>query len=143
MNVMRGTFRLSILVGVVMGAVLSWKALRVADEAYRKDLEMWTTLRCARHLLDKDTKPIENEFGNIDIGKIGCANRQFWANKKEIQEAWAQAEPDRKQRDWMLDHGLKEAGLNAVLALVLTNLLGLVFLGVRRTYRWVAAGFGQ
>jgi hypothetical protein len=143
MNVLRGTFRLSIFIGLAVTAYFAWQAFVKSHEAYKQSFELWSTLRCGRHLLDKDTKSLENEYGNIDLGKVGCIDRQFWANKHEIQEAWAQANPNMEQRDWMLRYGLRDAWISGLIAMVLTNLLGLVFLGVRRAYRWVIAGYGS
>ena len=37
--------------------------------------------------------------------------------------------------------GLQDAWISGVIALVATNLIGLCYLGARRAYRWVAAGY--
>lgn len=143
MNVMRGTFRLSLFVGLAVTAYYVWQAFAKSSERYRKDFERWSTLRCAKHLLDKDTKQIENDYGNIDIGKLGCIDRKFWANKHEIQEAWAASGPDYAISKGMFESDLHQAWVPGLMALIVTNLLGFAFLGMRRAYRWVAAGFGQ
>lgn len=141
MNVLRGTFRLSIFIGLAVTAYFVWQAFVKSQEAYDRSFELWSTLRCGRHLLDKDTKSLENEYGNIDLGKVGCIDRQFWANKQEIQDAWAQPNPNREQRDNMLLYGLRDAWISGLISTVLTNILGLAFLGGRWAYRWVVAGY--
>lgn len=143
MNILRGTFRLSIFVALAVTGYLVWQAYAKGAEQYASAYELWATTKCGHKLLDRDTSHLENDFGLIDLGKAGCIDRQFLATKEEIRAAWARSGPDLTQRDFVIKYGLQDAWVGGILAFIATNLLGLVFLGVRRSYRWVVAGYGS
>ncbi|MDO9381553.1 MAG: hypothetical protein Q7T86_01695 [Hyphomicrobiaceae bacterium] len=141
MNILKGTFRLSLLVGLAALGYFVWDALETANASAQKDVEMWSTLRCGERLLSVDTKPYENDYGLIDLGKAGCSGRQFLAHRHEIQAAIKQDSPFlatlRKERDWRLPIAYGDA----VAAFVLVNLLGLCYLAARWAVRWVSSGY--
>ena len=141
MNVLRGTFRLSILVGVAALIYYLVEASQAAGQQAHRDWELWYTQRCGRILLGKDVTPYQNEYGNIDLGRVGCSTRQFYSNIGEIEEALKQHDPYDAtwRRVWRAR--VEIAAIYGVLFFVLTNLLGFGFLGARRTYRWVSAGY--
>ena len=143
-NIIRGTFRLSIFVGLVALAYNTYNASQLAAQAAHRDWEMWFTLRCGHTLMQThDLTKHQNQFGNFDLGKLGCASRTFWANFPEVVET--SNKPDPYQETWnrVWWYKLTEGTLAAFGLFVLTNLLGFVFLGLRRAFRWVSAGYKE
>jgi hypothetical protein len=141
-NVLQGTFRLSILVGILALAYNAYDASQAAGRQAHRDWELWFTLRCGHRLMQThDLTKHENQFGNFDLGKLGCASRTFWANTREVEDA--SRRPDPYQETWsrVWWSSLPDGALNAFSLFVLTNLLGVAFLGMRRAYRWVSAGY--
>lgn len=141
-NVIRGTFRLSILVGLFALTYLWWDCAQKAGKAAADSQELWSTLRCAGYLLKLDTKPYENTYGNIDLGKhTHCVSRQFWANRSEIEEALREENPYQSRYDREISWLWQTAWSGAIAAFVITNLLGFAVLGLRGACRWVFAGY--
>jgi hypothetical protein len=95
MNVLRGTFRLSIVVALVVAACYGISAHIAAHDAAWEDRKHWSTLRCGERFLGQDmskyTSPYRPEV--IDIGKAGCSNSSYWATFDEIRMALASADP--------------------------------------------------
>lgn len=84
---------------------------------------------------EETLKPAINQYGNIDLGKTGCASRQLWASSAEL----LQARSGVLRREWMgTEFNVRNAGENALVhaltALVLINLLGLVFVVLRAVF---------
>ena len=140
MNIIRGTFRLSILVGLASLGYFWWQAIQAAGDAAASRQELWSILRCGKSLLP-DTSRYENQYGNIDLGKMGCASRQFWARKDEIEEALRQESPYQEVYAEELKWRRSQMWYAAAGMFVLTNLLGFAYLGLRAAYQWVFAGY--
>jgi NADH:ubiquinone oxidoreductase subunit 3 (subunit A) len=142
MKIIRGTFRLSILIALLVAAfygIMGYMAGVVAEQANRK---AWTTLRCGERFLDQDMSRFKNKDGLIDIGSAGCSDQPFLATFEEIREAVASPAPPSLPglggvyRDFMY-----AALFTAVAAFVLVNSVGFVLLGARGVFRWVRAGY--
>jgi hypothetical protein len=76
----------------------------------------------------------------IDIGKAGCSNSSFWATFDEIREALASDHP-RDRYSQVFWPKLYDALAYALVAFVVVNLGGLLFLGTRSVFRWISAGY--
>jgi hypothetical protein len=143
MNVLRGTFRLSILAAVVTLLVAMWLAWAEAnDEAY-KTYDLWKTLKCGHETLKGNYDPHKDAAGMIDLGKVGCAQRKFLSWPLEIEDAAKEKNPLDEARWQGFGWRKTIAYQKAVAAFVFVNLLGLAFLGLRRAYRWVRAGYSS
>ena len=140
MNVLRGTFRLSLLLTAVAGGYVIWTSLQQVSESGSREREMWRVLRCSEKFLGRDMSRFTNPYGLIDVGKAGCASTQFLATFDEIKDASMQPEPSTfdSKAFW-------RAFLNyipiALIVFLSVNALGLLFLAVRGVGRWVFAGF--
>jgi hypothetical protein len=145
MKIIRGTFRLSILIALLVAAyygIHAYMAGVIVKQENRRLAGNWTTLRCAERFLGQDMSRYTNEAGLIDIGGAGCSDRPFLATFEEIREAVASpASPSLSlgavYRDLLLYGGL----FAAVVAFMLVNLVGFVLLGARGVFRWVRAGY--
>jgi hypothetical protein len=142
-NIVKGTFRLSLLVGAAALGWFTWDASQSAHRVAAYHREIWETHRCAGKLLGQDVRQYQNAYGNLDLGKLGCSGREFWANMGEIEKAQHELNPYNETwwRYFRID--AQSAFWSALGLLVLTNLLGLAFLGARRAFRWVSDGYQQ
>jgi hypothetical protein len=143
MNILRGSFRLSLVITAAVFLYGVWTAFLKADEAARTTYELWTTLRCGERLLKQDLSAHMNEYGNFDLGKLGCAHRTFWANKTEIETALNQTDPSRARRSEELNWQLQLVGGSTLATFVGVNLLGVLALGLLQVARWVRNGFAR
>jgi hypothetical protein len=143
MNVLRGTFRLSIVVALVVAAYYGISAHVAAQNDAWEDLKFWTTLRCGERFLGQDmssyASPVRPEV--FDIGKAGCSYSSFWATFDEIREALASDHPRADRYSQVFWPKLYDALGYALVAFVAANLLGLLFLGTRSVLRWISAGY--
>lgn len=150
MNIVRGILRISIVTAVLVaigGAVASHfdvlKEQGRLTKDWQEDTRLWKALRCGGQFLGKDMTAYTNEFGLMDIGRAGCSDNRFLATFDEIRKALnepAQAKPERSYWEIYFPH----IGIWLILALTafcVVNLLGLLFLTVRSTARWIKAGF--
>jgi hypothetical protein len=141
-NIMRGTFRLSLAVAVlaaVYGIYEQWAAF---SEAKASSWKMTTTLECGARKSEDTLKPAVNQYGLIDLGKVGCADEQFLASFDELR----QARDGVTRSDWMetkfnVRHAAEYAFAYALLALLVVNLLGLAFVALRAVFGWIATGY--
>ena len=140
MNVLRGTFRLSILLTAVAAGYATWMSYQQVSESSSREHETWRVLRCSEKFLTRDMSRFTDPYGLIDVGKAGCASTQFLATFDEIREASLQPEPSAfdSKAFWtaLLDY-MPIAGL----VFLLVNAPVLVFVAVRGAGRWVLAGF--
>src|SRR5262245_7640380 len=95
MNILRGTFRLYIVIALLVAAYYGLTGYMVARKSDQENRQLWTTLRCGERFLDRDMSayrsPVRPEV--FDIGKAGCSTSTSWATFQEIREAAAQSEP--------------------------------------------------
>ena len=140
MNVLRGTFRLSILLTAVAAGYVTWISFQQVSESRSRDHEMWRVLRCSEKFLGRDMSRFTNPYGLIDVGKAGCASTQFLATFDEIKDASMQPEPSTFDSKAFWKAFLNSIPM-AVGVFLLVNALGLLYLAVRGVGRWVLAGF--
>jgi hypothetical protein len=142
MSVLRGTFRLSVALAIValLGSVVY--AHFTALDAEQENAKIWRTLQCGQKFLDQDVSRFTNEYGLIDIGKAGCdwEGNRFLATFDEIRKAVAGPRPESRYGE-DFQRMLSILMLPILGFFLLVNLLGLVFLGARGTFRWVRAGY--
>ena len=141
MRVLRGTLRLSVVIAILALGYGVIAAHMAAHEDAAKGRRLWSVLTCAKRFLDRDMAPFTNEYGNIDIGKAGCASEQFLATKYEIRDALTQTDP-YDERYWpKLQQKLQENTLSAVLIFILINLAAVLFIAIRRVGHWIWQGY--
>ena len=138
-EVIRGTFRISIVVAVLAAAYTAYQDLQANKIAERELFNMWAAYECAAQLSEEELKPSLNEDGLFDLRKVGCTTERFLASSEELSQAGA------LRRKWLLDNArtfdVGNAILSACVWFVVVNLLGLGFIAVRGTVRWIVAGF--
>jgi hypothetical protein len=90
-SIVRGTFRLSIVIALLVAAYVGISGYIEAVSSDAEDMRIWTTLRCGERFLGQDmssyTSPVRSDV--IDIGKAGCSSSTFWATRDEIRKAVA------------------------------------------------------
>jgi hypothetical protein len=64
MKVLRGTFRLSIVIAILVAAYYGIAAYLAAENAGYEDWKLWKTLRCGERFLDKDMSSYTNDGAN-------------------------------------------------------------------------------
>lgn len=145
MKIIRGTFRLSIVVALLVAAYFGIAGYKTAMDAEQENRKLWMTLRCGERFLGRDmssyTSPVRPEV--FDIGKAGCSDTSFWATFEEIREAVAHPDPPEWWRGFgeVFRSKLEEALFPVLAAFVAVNLAGFLFLGARGLFRWVRAGY--
>jgi hypothetical protein len=145
MKIIRGTFRLSIVIALLVAGYYAITGYMAALEREQANWKLWNALRCGERFLGQDMRkyvsPVRPEV--FDIGSAGCSNERFWATFEEIREAVAQSEPPAIGRGFgeVLQFKLTDALGYAFGAFLLVNLAGFVLLGARSLFRWVRAGY--
>jgi hypothetical protein len=139
-SILRGTFRLSVVVALVALLSFAVYAHFTGLDAVQQDWEIWQTLRCGQTFLNKDMSEYTNQYGLIDIGTAGCSQSRFLATFDEIRNALASDHP-RDRYSQVFWPKLYDALAYALVAFVVVNLLGLLFLAARGALRWVWAGY--
>ena len=143
MKVIRGTFRLSVVLALLVAAYYGISGYVAALDADRETWRIWTTLRCGERFLGQDMSSNTNEAGLIDIGRAGCSDGRFLATVEEIRMAAARSEPpaERLRFGEVFRYNTYGALFAAFAAFVLVNLAGFLFLGARGLFRWVRTGY--
>jgi hypothetical protein len=140
-NIIRGMFRLSIVAATLAAAYGAYDSWQVAEELSRQRSDIIDTLECGSRKGIETLKPFENEFGLVDLTKVGCSSKsQFLVSYDELSRA----------REGKFTELLEDAppvfntvsiGFLALAAFLIVNLLGLAFIGARTVVRWVTEGF--
>ena len=142
-EVLRGTFRLSVVVALVTTAYHGYGRYSASIENQNNNRSLVTTLECGARLPDETLRTALIELGMIDLSKVGCASQPFRASFDEI----AKARDDRLRKEWIgnssfdIKDDTAYALMLGLVALISINLLGLAFLGMRAVVRWVAEGY--
>ncbi len=84
-SIVKGTFRLSIVVAVLAAIYGIYERLEAWGKAREGNLQMLLTLECGAKLSETTLKSAVNQYGNIDLGKVGCADKPFMASFGEIE----------------------------------------------------------
>lgn len=142
-DIMRGTFRLSVAVAALAAAYGFYEQLAAFAEARNQSLKDVFTLECGARLSEETAKSAANQYGLIDLGKVGCASKPFLASSDELLQA--RNGVMRREMDKELGARAQYApqyplGL-AVLALLMVNLLGVAFVALRALFGWIATGY--
>lgn len=141
MNNLQGTFRLSIVVAIVAGAYTAWSDYRLRTDQQLSNLEWISTLRCGAKTAPELLEQHKNVYGNYDLGKVGCADRQYLASSEEMKNAWS-GKYDNELPLSLPPMFTAENTLGvAFVWFVLTNLAGFALLGLLSAYNWVVSGF--
>jgi hypothetical protein len=116
-------------------------------EALRKNSETRVSLQlpleCGARLPNEQLKAAENDFGLVNLTKLGCAREPFLAKWEELNDA-RQGKLLQKIAEWQWQPPWvrpEELVLVALASLVGVNLLGFALLGVWSTFRWVTRGY--
>jgi hypothetical protein len=145
MKVIRGTFRLSVVIALLIAVYCVISGYIAALDADRETWRIWGTLRCGERFLGQDmtsyASPVRSDV--IDIGRAGCSNSTFWASYDEIRAAVAHSEPPAEDLRFGKVFWLNSinALIFAVAALIAVNLAGVLFLGTRGLFQWVRSGY--
>jgi hypothetical protein len=145
MKVIRGTFRLSVMIALLVGAYCVISGYVAALDADRETWRIWRTLRCGERFLGQDmtryASPVRSDV--IDIGRAGCSNSTFWASYDEIRAAVARSEPPPEDLRFSVVFWFQSinALFFAVAAFIAVNLAGVLFLGIRGLFRWLRTGY--
>lgn len=143
MRTIRGMFRLSIVAAILAALYALYNSARVHNETAERNYAVARTLECGSRVSEDLLRPFANEFGNIDLSKVGCSDGHFFASFDELREA--RRDPDKLR--WDLDQSLPPAfdayrtTFHAIEAFLAVNFLGLAIVGARAMFRWIAHGF--
>ena len=141
MNILQGTFRLSIVVAIVAAAYTAWSDYKLHMDQQLSHLEWISKLRCGAKTAPELLEQHKNVYGIYDLGKVGCADRQYLASSEEMKNAWSgkyDNEPPKYQHPMFRAENTLAAGF---VWFVYANLAGLALLGLLSVYNWVVSGF--
>jgi hypothetical protein len=141
MRILRGTFRLSL---VLSGLMAIWVAIGAHSAALKHSNErhrLWATLRCGEKVLGKDVGAITNEFGNMDLSKVGCASKPFFARADEIEKALREESPTDSEYSLNFWNNLQSEFGIVVVTFMLTNVVGVLMMLLTSVSKWVWAGY--
>ncbi len=137
MNIMRGTFRISIVAALLTAAITAYQQwIQYTDTQYRRS-QLQVGYECGAKKLE-EIEASHTGYGNIDISKYGCASRPFWASLDELRSV---RRGERIFDDFPVRFSSDVVINQAIAAFIVVNLLGMLFLAVRATVRWIAQGF--
>jgi hypothetical protein len=117
--------------------------LRIMETARSRagvELLIERPLECGARLSEMTLRSATNQpTGLIDLGKVECADRQFWASFSELE----QARTGTTRREWLnlkfnMGYAASYSLGYAILALLVVNLLGLSLVTLRAVFRWIA-----
>jgi hypothetical protein len=128
--------RLALVAGLLAGAVEAARVYVIAIDDRARTTEIKSALECAALKPDEELRRAATSPGaNFDLGKVGCANRQFWAADYEVDAVrrgsmtWVDAKTSFFQ-PWRTAEA-------AMVWFVLVSLVGAGFWGVFMTLRWI------
>ena len=104
-----------------------------------KHYELKTSLLCGSYLNAEDLKPHTNEYGNINLNKVGCSYRTFWASPPEMRAAREDMLPPPSYMPPA--YNWEQTAVDALLAFIAVNLIGFIVVGTKRIWQWIADGF--
>ena len=140
-SIMRGTFRVSIIAALVSGAYTAYEGWIATAKIYSDEQTLLRTLECGARQPQEGLRASLNQFGLVDLSKVGCATERFFASFEELRRA---RDGTIREAEWLYKRPSVDptavAGASLT-ALVIINLLGLIFVGARVVFYWVADGF--
>ena len=78
--------RLGLLVGLLAGGKQAWDDFSIYQEDLRRNVNTQLTYECAAHFADDILRQNRNEFGNVNVRKLGCTADDFYVSLKEIAD---------------------------------------------------------
>ncbi len=141
MNILKGTFRLSIVATIIAGGWNAYSRYEQHIAAYVKQSELVRTLKCGARVDAERLKSTVNQFGLYDLSKVGCSFDRFLANDKELAEAASGTMDDMANNVYPPMFDLQDDLIFAGFVFVVVNLLGLAAVGLRAVWLWVIGGF--
>lgn len=140
MNILAGTFRVSLVAAALAAGYYSYENLQRHEAEQAEDRLFKMAMECGARIDAAFLEQKKNDYGNIDIGALGCASRKFITNAQELSEVRAGTYQFKSYSAFKPFDPLGTA-VNAFAAFVLVNLAGLAFVGARSVLGWVLAGF--
>jgi hypothetical protein len=140
MSLFRGTFRLSLIAASLFASYAAFENYQHYTAQISDRENTVSALKCGAKFDPTKLESVKNEFGLFDIGKLGCADKQFWASQIEMQHAWS----GKMGADWIEAaprYDFIEVTIKFLLAFVLINFCGLLFWISMRLLSWVSKGF--
>ena len=138
-SIIKGTFRVSIVVALA-GAVFTAYLLRHSVlEHYFANQKVLSVLECASRIPEQTLKQAVNQVGLIDLSKVGCVEKQFWASFGEL--AQTRDGTMKKELSKVATIDAWDVGVSALQWFMVVNLAGLAFVCARTVLAWVIAGF--
>jgi hypothetical protein len=147
MNILKGTFRLSI-VDAIMAAFWSAHARHKESMEWLEWQVGWVnTVKCGARVGEAELRSSKNEHGLYDLSKVGCSPERFLTSNLELTQV-ANGTIDYGKHTWGNDiwppkSNPAEDAFQAGKAFALVNLLGLAAVVLRSVALWVIAGFRQ
>ncbi len=141
-NIIRGTFRLSVAIAVLAAAYGFYERWSSFAEARNDSWNMMMTLKCGSRLSEETLEPAVNQYGLIDLGKVGCASKQFWASSDELLRTRnGVMERELMGKRFNLRNAAEYSLACAVRILIIVNLLGFAFVALRAVFGWITSGY--
>lgn len=141
-GILRGTFRLSIVVALLIGGYTAVQDWRASVTEYQDEQKILRTLECGARAPPERLQRALNENGLIDLSKVGCSfDEKFFASFEELAKA---RDGTIRHQTWSSEGpslNYAKVIVSAIIAFVVVNLLGLVSVAALWVFRWVAAGF--
>ncbi len=133
-RIMPIAFRLSIVSAVIAAFAGDTISYNYAWKQAGDWMRISTALRCANYKSDEQLNKHRNDFGLIDISRVGCADKTFLASMEEIRRSqpfdWnTEYKKYYDSRDWV------NSGLSAFFII---NSLGAGLIISRAVFKWVA-----
>jgi hypothetical protein len=141
-RILTGTFRLSIVAAVLAGLYALYVKLDAWGKENDGNLRMLVALECGAQLPEARLKTAVNAYGNIDLGRLGCADRSFIASFDEIERTKSGAmKRELTGKEFHFRYSAEYIAGHAFIAFMLINLAGLAVVTILCVMRWIAAGF--
>jgi hypothetical protein len=145
-DIRRGTFRLSIVGAALAAAYFGYQDWSAREQNYQRSYELVTTIECGARIVptmsEEAVKRVVNEHGLIDLGKVGCARRQFFTRDDELRDARnGTMRRELSPAQLITGTSVMAAAGGAIAALFAINLLGFALISARAVARWVGEGF--
>ena len=141
-NILRGTLRLSLVAAVLavaFGVYVSTADYIRAYSAIQHNARVKAMLECGSRISDDELKAALDEYGLIDLSKVGCSDKRTSISFTQLDHVrsgtmeWAPVPPVFSS--WRPVIGYP------VMAFMLVNLFGFALVTVLVTSRWVSRGF--
>src|SRR5687767_1200665 len=86
-DIMRGTFRLSLVAALLAGAYGAYERFAAFSRAFDDSAKLVMTLECGARVSEETLRPLADASGVVDLSKVGCAREPFRASFDELRQA--------------------------------------------------------